>query len=505
MKRGPSWMANPQVKPSADRRRADSLAKVLDLGLEMLSFDRPESVWTCCRRLLDDHFRPESIVVMTDGDGDSSQELHFVHSTDPDWDDEDSLDGSDYNLTMPFQLEDGSGGNITLGSRRDAAPYNDEDLAFMGHFARLLGAALGIAQRSRLEARERRRLDRSLHTMSLLLDISKAVAAAHQLRSVLELILVGAIETVGAQKASLSLYDPVEDVLRIHLVKGLPDIEMEEAINSGRQQCMLFRPGEGIAGQVFATQKSMRISDTRQDARFKFANQSYTDSILCVPLIAVGEAVGVINVTNTKSDSDFDHADEDHLHMLASHAAGAINRAQLYSLATTDELTSLYTRRMVLQRLDQEVRRFHRYKRELSVAMIDVDYFKRVNDTHGHAAGDDVLRALGRILQEGTRLELDIPGRYGGEEFLLILPETTVESAIIACGRLREACEQERVVYDGEEIQFTISIGLTECTSHDPLSDTVIERADRALYAAKNGGRNKMVVFDGLDQEIKPE
>ncbi len=487
-------------KSSTAKNRADTLAMAMELGLELLGNDRPETVWSCCRRLLNDHFEPDFIEVQADGKGHSSQELHFVHSAD--LDDENPVLSPELNLTIPFHLEDGSGGFLTLGPRRSAEPYNDEDRVFIASFARLLGAALGIAQRSRIEAQERRRLDRSLHTMSLLLDISKAVAAAHQLRSVLELILEGAIETVGAQKASLSLYDPIEDVLRIHLVKGLPNADMEEAINSGRQQCMLFRPGEGIAGKVFAAQESMHISDTRLDDRFKFAQQSFTDSILCVPLIADGDAVGVINVTNTNNQSDFDNSDEDHLHMLASHAAGAINRAQLYSLATTDELTQLYTRRMVSQRLDQEVRRFHRYKRELSIAMIDVDYFKRVNDTYGHAAGDDVLRALGRILRDGTRLELDIPGRYGGEEFLLILPETTVEAAIIACGRLREACERECVVHEGKEIRFTISIGLTECTSEDRIADTVIERADRALYAAKNGGRNKMVVFDSSDAEI---
>jgi len=515
----------------------DRFTELLDATTHGLPLQRersPHAVWRRCRALLRDRFGSRSLALVIGHAGPSPPDLfyrtgvveapddeeeHTVETGDIQWNApwppwtamrpdpvlDPGEDGSvqpeaqemaerlDARLWIPLHLDLRTVGLLSIGPRDDDAPYGRAERFYLLWLARHLEVALGNAVRNRQRQAERRRLDRSVHTLALLLDVSRALSAAHQLRSVLELILEGAMETVSARKASLALYDPKDGSLRVHLVKGLPDPLLEEAINSGRHECLSFKPGEGIAGLVFQTGQPIRAADARADARFTAADRSFTDSIVCVPLIADGETIGVLNVTNPATDRTFDAADQDHLQMLASQAAGAINRARLYELASTDELTGLYVRRLILQRLQQEVRRFRRYGRAIAVAVLDLDHFKRVNDTLGHAAGDEVLRTLGRLLLDKTRRDLDIPGRIGGEEFLLIMPETDEAGALTACDRLRRAVEAEPIYAEGEEIRVTVSIGVAARESGDESPTSMLRRADQACYEAKARGRNRVV------------
>ena len=490
-------------------------------GLGLLREDQPGRVWARCVDLLAHRFEPTSLALAVGTP--SAPEFLFCHGAGSDggaaaWEGPwppwrgrrpDPLlrpneNGAvrreampmarslDARLWLPLFPDIRSLGLLSLGPRSDDRPYERSDLTFLDWLARHLEVALGNAMRAHERQEERQRLDRSLHAMSLLLDVSRAMTTAHQLQSVLELVLQGAIETVGAQKASLALFDPETEKLRVHLVKGLPDRSLEDAINSGEHECMTFRPGEGIAGRVFLDRQPIRIDDTGRDDRFVRPDRSFTQSILCVPLVTDGEPIGVINVTNPPRDRAFDAADEDHLMMLASQAAGAINRARLYELASTDELTGLHVRRLILQRLKQEVRRWQRYGHTLSVAMLDLDHFKRVNDTHGHAVGDDVLRDTGRLLRDNVRQDLDVPGRFGGEEFLILFLDTPEERAAIACERLRKAFENHWVRVDGGPVRVTVSIGVAGCESRAETALDLLKRADVACYRAKAEGRNRV-------------
>ncbi|WP_210398165.1 sensor domain-containing diguanylate cyclase [Motiliproteus sediminis] len=161
---------------------------------------------------------------------------------------------------------------------------------------------------------------------------------------------------------------------------------------------------------------------------------------------------------------------------------------QLRELSTTDALTKLYNRRHLDETLDVELKRARRYKLDLSVLMFDVDHFKRFNDEHGHDQGDRVLQHLAGVMRECIR-EVDVPCRYGGEEFLIILTNTARNGALITAERLREAVEASRI--DG--LQVTISIGVASYPYLDvEESDEFVERADAALYEAKEQGRNRV-------------
>jgi diguanylate cyclase (GGDEF)-like protein/PAS domain S-box-containing protein len=162
--------------------------------------------------------------------------------------------------------------------------------------------------------------------------------------------------------------------------------------------------------------------------------------------------------------------------------------ARLEHLASTDDLTGVLNRRRLFELAKAEVDRSERYGRPFSVAMIDVDLFKKLNDEHGHAAGDEALRALVTIVARALR-KVDVLGRYGGEEFLLLLPETETSGAVEVAERMRAAIESESGAYAHA---ITVSVGVAEGRPREGL-DALLRRADAALYAAKQGGRNRVV------------
>ena len=161
-------------------------------------------------------------------------------------------------------------------------------------------------------------------------------------------------------------------------------------------------------------------------------------------------------------------------------------------LANIDPLTKSLTRRHFFNIAESEFRRFERYHRPFSVLVVDADRFKKINDTQGHHAGDIVLRSLSLVAMEQKRVQ-DTFGRLGGEEFGLILPETTLEQAVVVAERIRKAWEQTPSTMDGRLIHSTVSIGVAEANADDKSFDHVLRRADLMMYKAKEQGRNLVV------------
>lgn len=170
--------------------------------------------------------------------------------------------------------------------------------------------------------------------------------------------------------------------------------------------------------------------------------------------------------------------------------------AKLVELATRDGLTGALNRRAFMERAAERHTLARRYGRGFSVLMIDADHFKAVNDTHGHDAGDAVLKALVASIQAMLR-ETDIMGRMGGEEFAAALPETDAEGARVVAERVREAVAETRITHGAATLAFTVSIGVATCTGDcAETMDTLLKQADQALYAAKQAGRNRVVLAD---------
>jgi diguanylate cyclase (GGDEF)-like protein len=223
---------------------------------------------------------------------------------------------------------------------------------------------------------------------------------------------------------------------------------------------------------------------------------------LVVPIQRSGQLMGAMELyLNEWRELNDDQADL--LTGVASQAAIAISHAQLFQAqeetALTDELTKLPNRRALAQRFLQETQRARRHHSALSFLMIDLDHFKQVNDTYGHLNGDAVLAELASLLSKGLR-ESDVCARYGGEEFALILPETTEPGARVLAERIR--AKVAAATFPGG-LKLTISVGVA-ATEEPSIYTQLIDRADQALYAAKQGGRNQVRVADMRGPAPKP-
>jgi two-component system, cell cycle response regulator len=165
---------------------------------------------------------------------------------------------------------------------------------------------------------------------------------------------------------------------------------------------------------------------------------------------------------------------------------------EIYRMTIIDGLTQVHVKRYLLEALDKELMRARRHVRELSFLMVDIDHFKKVNDVHGHLAGDYVLKEVAKHMQQRIRRD-EVLARYGGEEFAIILPETNLEGGRALAEGLREKIEQSRFVFQGETIHVTISAGAAMLSDEDRASTDLIRRADEKLYEAKRAGHNRVV------------
>jgi diguanylate cyclase (GGDEF)-like protein len=225
---------------------------------------------------------------------------------------------------------------------------------------------------------------------------------------------------------------------------------------------------------------------------------------LCLPLAVHGEMLGLLHLNLTAGD----HADEDQRGLAVTFGeivklspANLKLREVLGAQAIHDSLTGLFNRQYLDETLAREVHRAQRQKASLCVAMLDIDHFKKFNDTYGHEAGDEVLRELGKFLRQSVRVS-DIACRYGGEEFILILLDTDVTTAVV---RLQGVCRDikgKRFELRGMSLPaVTVSVGLAQLPVHGTTPEELIRASDDALYVSKNTGRDRIEIFSGLRQE----
>jgi diguanylate cyclase (GGDEF)-like protein len=198
-----------------------------------------------------------------------------------------------------------------------------------------------------------------------------------------------------------------------------------------------------------------------------------------------------------------DPKDKEKFSILAHQFALALRRLKLLkdieTLAITDGLTGVYTRRYFLERFEEEIKRSDLRRSALAFLMIDADHFKMVNDQHGHLAGDQVLKEISNIIQENVR-EIDIVGRFGGEEFCVVLPDTELDGAKVVAERIRKSTEKRLIKAYDSTLRVTLSIGIAIYPSDGKLLEELMDKADWALYRAKSQGRNCVVAF-GLYQK----
>jgi diguanylate cyclase (GGDEF)-like protein/PAS domain S-box-containing protein len=219
---------------------------------------------------------------------------------------------------------------------------------------------------------------------------------------------------------------------------------------------------------------------------------------ICVPMVAQGETLGVFHVRFTNEQQA--RQDEQLVIAIAERVAMALANLKLSETlraqAVRDPLTGLFNRRYMEETLEREVRRAIRYRRSLGVIMLDIDHFKQFNDTFSYAAGDTLLRELGKTLKENLRAD-DVTCRYGGEEFILILPESSLDDTTRRAEQLRQACRAMQVTHRGEPLGLvTISLGVAAYPEHGQTTEDLLRAVDTALHNAKSGGRDQVMIAE---------
>ncbi len=331
-------------------------------------------------------------------------------------------------------------------------------------------------------------LEQRLRERQMLFDVLRESSKTHDLDSVLSM-LASRLGAVMRFREVAILLENEEGRFTIRAVSGF---EAPEKV-LGRE----VEPGEGTTGEALKTGKSVLISDVGDAPSYLafWGEVQRTGSFMSVPIRAGGKMIGMLALTRPPSDRMSEHETR-LVGALADQAALAIENARLFAkleeLSTHDELTTLPNRRSFKDRLAREMADAKRYGHPLSVMVIDVDHFKKLNDREGHAAGDEALVEVSRVLKASLR-EVDMVARYGGEEFVVILSRTAEPDAIKVGEKLREGVANIGLPSAaGQPLgHLSVSIGVAQLEEGED-GAALVQRADRAVYVAKKEGRNRV-------------
>lgn len=348
--------------------------------------------------------------------------------------------------------------------------FSPDEQNLLAAFASQAAIAIG-------NARAYQQIQRYASTVAELYEAATQVSGSLDLDETLQKIARGAAASTDAASSTIVLFDDLGEVT--HLVDWeVGEIEVRK---------------EGISHQVWDTGRPAVLCDFAMTPPGTINPRLLAlgrRAAVCLPLQVRERVRGVMWVHYNEPR----RVAEEDLHLVASfanQAAIAIENARLFAetrrLANTDALTGLYNHRYFYHLLDTEVKRARRYGRSLSLIMLDIDHFKQYNDRYGHLAGDEALRCLAQILRKNSR-RVDTVARYGGEEFSIILPETDLVQAAVQAERLRTAAAEQQ----WPEGSLTISLGAAALLPEMTRVEDLVRDADRALYQAKEAGRNKV-------------
>jgi diguanylate cyclase (GGDEF)-like protein len=321
-------------------------------------------------------------------------------------------------------------------------------------------------------------------------EIAKIFAAATDLNENFSAIMKRVKAATGAKAWSLQLAD--EPFLKTIALK-VP----------GNIQKLSFKASDGISGHVLKKGIPLIVHDALEDKRFHRETDGFKrmkiKSLLCVPLKIKSRTVGVLRLINKNSGACFTVMDRKFLLDVAYCAGMSMERTYLYKrieeISVTDDLTALYNVRFLHQYLDIEIERSRRYGSLFSLIFMDIDNFKKVNDRFGHLTGSKVLVEMSRVLKKNLR-KVDIIIRYGGDEFVIILPQTPKESGLYVAERLRKVIERTIFLKKENPLRLTSSLGVASFPDNASTREELLKIADHAMYRGKFSTKN--VVFAAI-------
>ena len=392
-------------------------------------------------------------------------------------------------LGVPVASQDGGTALGVLALDREA-PFADAEERIALHLGAQIARSIEaerLLAAVRREKDEKARFFRALEELNRTSSVAQAAQAAveqaRQLCPALELCALTLVEDVGDEPTRAKARHRIEAAVGegADVLRGLNFADNPGLVsNVVRLAAPLPARSPGEMERVVIFDAATVIKGLR--------------SLKIFPLRAGERALGSL-VCASRGRNAMPDAALRELQLLADQAAGALVRARLHDrdekLATQDGLTGLWNRRSMNAQLEARLRESKRYGRKISFVLVDVDHFKKVNDTHGHPAGDAVLKGIAAVLKAQAR-ETDLAARYGGEELALVLPETDAKGALVIAERLRKAIEAAVHPTDKGVLKVTASIGVSTAFDDAETVEGLIEAADAALYRAKQGGRNRV-------------
>ena len=335
-------------------------------------------------------------------------------------------------------------------------------------------------------------LTRHSQELTIFHDVAKALTSSLDLDSILQTIMEKMAEYFRPDTWSLLMVDEARDELYFAIAVG----DKAEVLKNVR-----LKVGEGIAGWVAKNGEARVVPDVRNDpffaSRVDEATKWETRSVICVPLRSKLRVLGVIQLVNVDM-AQFTDSELFVLQSLSDFAAIAIENARwvekIQELTITDDCTGLYNARHLYKTLETEVYRSSRFGYEFSILFIDLDHFKSVNDTHGHLVGSKLLAEIGYLVKAQLRL-IDFAYRYGGDEFVVLLPQTSKDQALVVAKRLRDAMRSTRFCREeGLNLNVLASIGLATYPHDARTAHDIIRQADEMMYLVKNTTRDNIGV-----------
>jgi len=338
----------------------------------------------------------------------------------------------------------------------------------ISRFGRSLEAAVQLDDERHLAALHRR-------LYAFVRRLTRATETGHTHRCILNAIA----REVRARTAAFATYNDAEQALVIAATRGYPSPVVDH---------VRIRPGEGIIGEAFVSARPLIVQVDEASRRLRYKTNSY----MLLPLVASGQCLAVIALTDRADGLAFESRDLASARLLAAPAALALARDrvsesldELTRAATVDPVTGLFNRRHFETQIRAEVQRARRQQQDLALLMVDIDDFKRINDTLGHLEGDRALRDVASLLRRGVRI-FDLCARYGGEEFAILMPGATRHVAIQVAERIRRAI-QDRSLQSVAPMTVSVGVGFLEA---DQTEEDLIGAADQALMSAKRAGKN---------------
>lgn len=306
-------------------------------------------------------------------------------------------------------------------------------------------------------------------------------------------------ESIKADRSTFYYFDELSNSLFPNAVRVYKDKKLIPYDYYSELKNVSIEVGKDICGLAIQKKEPMIIENINDEPRYLGIVDKKIglkiNSIMAIPLIIDNKAFGVIEVATSDNSRYLSNIDYSVFSIITQFTLIIMEKAKLYNWAVTDNLTQIFNFHYLQVALEKELLRSKRYDQNIGVMLIDIDNFKSVNDVYGHPFGNMVLKGVAEIIRESIRDNIDIPVRYGGDEFLILLPTTPLQGAKTLANRLLERMREKKYKYDnGKEVTVTFSIGITAAKKKQIIDkEKLIKKADAALYSAKAQGKNCLV------------